>query len=445
MRLTIVFLSLILYAFSPTKYDYPYLLLIFALFIFSGFISIKQQIKRKEFISFNVLFAISFFLTSFAYPIFIKPIGLDIWLSQIINENVITKSTALCQLAFSSYVLGLGIKKNKKKNYTHILSKAHPVNYFISPLIGFIFFIIGFFIVISTKGTINFDEGWSEFLFSLFILYTIVVIGYSGKQSLLYKKKYYLLACIAIASFLLLFIIGDRGLILSIFVGLLSVYTLYIRKIKLRYFLLLGIISVFTLSLIADIRHGDSVFKNIQSYEITQSDSKWDYFSDLTAISRNIYVGYEYKENYGFYKPERIILLPLTPIPFLPSLISNHLLGEEYSNYSSSSKIITSHSSFIKEGPSLMGGLGTHCVIDSYISWGVFGTIMLFLLLGYVVNISYVNIHNNLYYAMTYFVLTAYAIYIPRSTVYEQYRLIVWIVILTYLFRNQTYIIKKIK
>ena len=100
MRLIIVLLSLILYAFSPNKYDYPYLLLIFALFVFSGFISIKDQIKTKEFISFNVLFVISFFLTSFAYPIFIKPIGIDIWLSNIINENVITKSTALCQIAF---------------------------------------------------------------------------------------------------------------------------------------------------------------------------------------------------------------------------------------------------------------------------------------------------------------------------------------------------------
>lgn len=444
MRLIIVLLSLILYAFSPNKYDYPYLLLIFALFVFSGFISIKDQIKTKEFISFNVLFAISFFLTSFAYPIFIKPIGLDIWLSQIINENVITKSTALCQLAFSSYVLGLGIKKTNKNKFRHVITKVHSINYFIIPFIGFLFFIVGFFIVISTKGTINFDEGWSAFLFTLFILYSTIVIGYSGKQSFLYKKKYYLLICIAIASFLLLFIIGDRGLILSIFVGLLSVYTLYIRKIKLRYFLLLGIISVFTLSLIGDIRHGDSVFKNIQSYEITQSDSKWDYFSDLTAISRNIYVGYEYKENYGFYKPERIILLPLTPIPFLPSLISNHLLGEEYSNYSSSSKIITSHSSFIKEGPSLMGGLGTHAVIDLYISWGVFGTILLFFLLGHVVNISYLNMYNNIYYAMIYFVLTASSISIPRATIYQHFRLIVWILVLTYIFRHFTFVKRKL-
>ena len=443
MRLIIVLLSLILYAFSPNKYDYPYLLLIFALFVFSGFISIKDQIKTKEFISFNVLFVTSFFLTSFAYPIFIKPIGIDIWLSNIINENVITKSTALCQIAFSSYVLGLGIKKNKKKNYAHIITKADPINYFISPLIGFISFIIGFFIVISTKGTINFDEGWSESLFSLFILYTIVVIGYSGRESLLYKKKYYLLICIAIASFLLLFIIGDRGLILSIFVALFSAYTIYIRKIKFRYFFLLGVISVFILSFIADIRQGDSVIKNIQSYEVTQSDSKWDYFSDLTAISRNIYVGYEYKENYGFYKPERIILLPLTPIPFLPSLISNHLLGEEYSYYSSSSKIITSHSSFIKEGPSLMGGLGTHAVIDVYISWGIIGTILFFLILGHVVNISYLNIHN-IYYAMIYFVLTAYSISIPKATIYQHFRLIVWILVLTYLFRHVTFIKRKL-
>lgn len=444
MRLIIVLLSLILYAFSPNKYDYPYLLLIFALFVFSGFISIKDQIKTKEFISFNVLFVTSFFLTSFAYPIFIKPIGIDIWLSNIINENVITKSTALCQIAFSSYLLGLGIKKNKKKNYAHIITKADPINYFISPLIGFIFFIIGFFIVISTKGTINFDQGWSAFLFSFFTIYTIVVVGYSGKQSLLYKKKYYLLICIAIASFLLLFIIGDRGLILSIFVALFSAYTIYIRKIKFRYFFLLGVISVFILSFIADIRQGDSVIKNIQSYEVTQPDSKWDYFSDLTAISRNIYVGYEYKENYGFYKPERIILLSLTPIPLLPTLISNHLLGEEYSSYSSSSKIITSHSSFIKEGPSLMGGLGTHAVIDVYISWGIIGTILLFLILGHVVNISYLNIHNNIYYAMIYFVLTAFSIYIPRSTIYEQYRLIVWILALTFLFRNLTFIKSKL-
>lgn len=444
MRLLILLLSFILYALSPNKYDYLYVLLVFALFLLSGFISIKDHIKRKEFLSFNVLFAISFFLTSFAYPVFIKPIGLDIWLSNIINENVITKSTALCQIAFSSYVLGLGIKKRKNSIYEHKIIKAHPFNYLISPLLGLIFFIIGFIIVISTKGTINFDQGWSAFLFSVFTLYTIVVIGYSGKRSLLYKKKYYLLISIAIPAFLLLFIIGDRGLILSIFIAVFSVYTIYIRKIKFRYFVVMGVFSVFMLSLIADIRQGDSVLKNIQSYEVTQSDSKWDYFSDLTSISRNIYVGYEYKENYGFYKPERIILLPLTPIPFLPSLISNHLLGEEYSNYSSSSKIITSHSSFIKEGPSLMGGLGTHAVIDAYISWGIIGTILLFLILGHVVNISYLNIHTNIYYAMIYFVLTANSIYIPRSTIYEQFRLIVWILVLTYIFRHFTFVKRKL-
>lgn len=443
MRLLLLLSSLFLYLFAPDKYNYAYILLVFCVFIINGYISIKSDIKNKEYISFSVLFLFSFFLTSFAYSIFLKPAGIDIMYLHIINENVITKSTALCQLAFSSYVLGLGLKRKKKISYEHKIVKAHPLNYIITPIIGFIFFIAGYFIVTSRGDTINFDVGWSAFMFMLFILYPSIVIAYSGEKSVLYDKKIFLLIMLTIPAFLLLFIIGDRGLIMMIGISLFSLYIYYIKKIKFIYIMLFSIISILLFSIIAEVRTEGDVLKGIQGYQVGKVDSKWDHLSDLTSISRNLYVGYEYKEKYGLYKPERIFLLAISPIPFLPSLISNNLLNDEYSSYSSTAKIITQQTSFIKQGHSLSGGAGTHAVIDVYMSWGLLGTIIMFLLLGYIVNLSHKNSRKNIYYACVYFGLTAYSISMPRGSLFSAYRLVILLMLLSYLLRFYTF--RKVK
>ena len=118
--------SLLLYLFAPMQFNYIYCMVCFFLFLINTYLNTKEDIKEKFYFSFNILFSFSFFLTTFAYPIFLKQIeNIYLFGIQYINENLITKCTALAQLAFSIYTLAyvsIYSKNNKiKKRYPYII------------------------------------------------------------------------------------------------------------------------------------------------------------------------------------------------------------------------------------------------------------------------------------------------------------------------------------
>lgn len=150
-------------------------------------------------------------------------------------------------------------------------------------------------------------------------------------------------------------------------------------------------------------------------------------FSDLTERYEELYQGYEYVQTYTNQYPLRIFPLIFSPVPLAPNIISDVIYNKPLS----------------ETAPGAIVGrfwdvhAGTHCVIDIYMPWGIVGVILCFLLFGYA--ISYVTqlFNINIYYKVFYVIIVSQSIFMPRGSLFDIYRPLVWAAIIIYFLRRK--------
>ena len=98
-----------------------------------------------------------------------------------------------------------------------------------------------------------------------------------------------------------------------------------------------------------------------------------------------------------------------------PTLFSELIYNKKFGELSSST-VLTNYSAN-KMNYDLRGGLGTHCVADIYMSWGLLG-IIIFCFIGIFHRLFSKRLDSSIYSAFFYFIFLAFALYIPRSTLY---------------------------
>ena len=77
-------------------------------------------------------------------------------------------------------------------------------------------------------------------------------------------------------------------------------------------------------------------------------------------------------------------------------------------------------------------GLGTNIIADIYISFGLFGVILLMFLLGSFISYLKRHMNNNIYMFALYIIMISYSIYLVRAEFLFPIRLLVWV--LTFIF-----------
>lgn len=455
MKITarIVFISsFLLYIFAPKDYSLFQCVLYFILFIVNVYLCTAEDIKDKFYFSFTILFSISFFLTVFAYPVFIKNIdSIYLFGMQNVDDQYINKSTALAQLAFSLFTLFYvqKIYHSKNKNTTNEYKIITNYNFrsiynFLFVIILLYFFYEYYLLISNSNSVINFEAGIATTL--LITISSLITITYTfnnrKKPETIYhfiKKNLLFYLCITLI-FLSLLYIGDRGIIIVLFLLILSTYDNYINRIKLKYIIPFLVFAILFLFIIGNTRNTERSIKDkgiISIFEHERQLHYWDYFSDLTSISRNLYNGYEYAETHELLYPEKIIIIAVSPIPYLPTLLSNLFYDKEYGELSSGT-VLTNYTAD-QMNVYLSGGLGTHCVADIYMSWGIIGIFVFFSLLGYSLGVSRQKLNTSVYAAFFYFIFLSYAIYIPRSTIFVGYDIIGKTILIFFILKSLTY------
>ena len=154
----------------------------------------------------------------------------------------------------------------------------------------------------------------------------------------------------------------------------------------------------------------------------------WIYFSDLTGRYMELCNGYEYTERFGNQYPLKIISLVFSPIPFVPNIVNNLIYGVPLS--------ATSPGGIV--GRETDTHAGSHCVLGTYMPWGLAGTIIMFWLFGYVVSIITINSRKNIYGAACYLTIVAYAVFTPRASITDIYRPLIWTLFIIYLLKGKS-------
>ena len=150
-------------------------------------------------------------------------------------------------------------------------------------------------------------------------------------------------------------------------------------------------------------------------------------FQDVIPVNLDYYLGLHYVDHHGSYKPGRIIVYLLKPIPFVPSYLTNTFFEGDITT----GNLLTEYNKKIVDVGSSTQGLGTHCIVDVYMSWGIVGVVLLFMIFGMIVGKCYTNA-NKFYSLLIYCGLMAGAIYIPRESLFSTYRIAIWLVVLAF-------------
>ncbi len=445
-------LSLLLYLFAPSAYSWGFCTVCFTFFLLIAIFLIKEDNKYVNSINFNLLFLLSFFLCSYAFPVFIYGTSSIIEahiLNHISSMGTFNHTSALCTFAISCYALGYILNRKTKSFYRATseyqfkdivaIKNGSKFLYFVTCVISI--FVLIRFLRISSAG-IEVEEAPFTFQLMTILLSIGLVIstryfkvkgGFPTSIFQFFKQNlfYIIPAAIVLGLF---FYIGDRLYIMVIALVVLTTYSLCVKRISYKKLILIGFIGVLVMFALRVTRtnselsiRGAGVNAFIESTKNTSQNTStfWDYFSDLTGISMELNAGYEYSQTHDLYYPGRIFVSLLAPFPLLPSMASETFFGVSTNQLSPGYAIATYTSTHA----------GSHCVIDAYMSYGLIGVCLLFLILGLFVGFVTNHVKTNVMYDVLYICLITNVVFATRGSLFFLIRPICWTCVLVVLLR----------
>lgn len=420
---------------APSTYSPNFCFICFLCIIYPAIKIIYNDTKIIGILNFNNLFLSSFFLTSFAFAVFIYPIyGNNSPLFLFVDLNVINKCTAISAMAFLSYSIGYSLNNNKYTNKTifnyNIISKRIKPFYWFSCII---ILLSSIFFIRNNDGDIQVGIG-SYFTILLLVSSSIYFIAQAhtdrNKNFISFVKKNKIILSSLLIIALIYLLIGDRGLVIQIMVLLFSIYSVYYKKIKIAFIipiLLSGVLLMYSVRITRQgeqsLRHANvsGFLEQSQEVYVSSDFNMWTPFSDLTERYIELYLGYQIQERQGGYiYPLKIFSVLVSPIPVLPNILNNLIYDIPLSE-TSVGKSVGDYYDF---------HAGNNCIIAIYAPWGWPGIIILFFLFGYFIKYFTLNKSNSFYNAVFYVIILYMAVYLPRSSILDIYRPIIWALIL---------------
>jgi len=233
-------------------------------------------------------------------------------------------------------------------------------------------------------------------------------------------------------------LLGSREYTISLGLLFLFTYTAFVRKIKIGVLvptLVCAIIGTYSISII---RSGQSFdIKSIterKAYQNSNVNPLWNVATDLIINNRNLYVGMEYVDDarHGYTYGYHYLPTLFAPLPFIPDLFSTYLLGKPAVQFTSQ-QILTDYTRDELGHSDLDYELGSNCVVDVYMAWGIIGVAVMFFLLGKAIKYISVRMYSNAYYCTIYTVLLTGSVFFCRGGFWGSLRNVVWGVILVWI------------
>ena len=207
------------------------------------------------------------------------------------------------------------------------------------------------------------------------------------------------------------FIAGSRTIPIQIVLLILGLYTFLYKPFGLLKFLASISIGFIVLAVVGFLRA-----KSNEGKEFYMEDAAMD----LIINNRNSFLAVERVENYGINFGESMLSPILAPFPFSQSAVIG-IFGLNEDDMRSA--LVFTKDTF---GYVSSWGLGTNIMADVYISFGMVGVIIFFILLGYFVNFSMKKSHTSLPYLILYSIFISYAVYLARAEYFYFVRYFVW-------------------
>lgn len=431
IKFLLAVISIFLYVRAPLVYDQGFCIICMLLFFIECLILVIPDFKNKEYISFNVLFLFSMFWVSFAYPVFIHGTAAA-WLgviSEHINWDVLSKVTALSLVFISFYTLGYSNSKHIVSSVSRYDSNRLLYTSKICLTLTFVILILAGIIFLNKVGWNAAGIDISQFLYDFFYIFIILCVLFSSKNNISEKSnlkafiKNNLLVSFATVIFLLFYLlVGDRGPAIRVVLILFMLFYRYNPRVKLSRIIIIACAGIALMFFIRQTReysetslvnNGVSAISNSDVFEFGEEGAVY-MFADLFGIERELCIGYDYVSKHGVTHTEKILIIPLYAIPFLPTIILS-IFGLETDDYSTG-YILNDY--FAEYNPKF----GTHIVIDLYMCFGLIGVVFFAFVLGVFTSTVYRKRMKSIYWTTVYIILFSFAIYLPRDSMFSLVR-----------------------
>lgn len=423
-------LSGFLYGFAPNQYDKIYCIICFAVFLVVVYSVIRDEYKRFGIISFNIIFFSSFFLCTYAFPVFLM--GSDSVISEILmsflgSYHTVSRAVSLSTFAICVYGLGYVIARNKNGNIIvtdnerKFAKKIRILAKIVLGTVTIVLLIANWQYVSVAEG--DPDIGGFEYLFALFFLslplYFVSSVFSFGSFS--HRKTYFdflkknkAIILLEVSLILVFLLLGNRGPVIQIVLVITATVMLYVKRISFKILFVIGVVALLVMFTLRTTRQLDNVSASQGISEAaSNANTVWDLFSDLVGINFELNAGMQYVDENGYLYPgANVIRYIACPIPHLSTVLVGAIYGVEIETVSTEQVIkkYTNHSA------------GNHCVIDVYMCFGVVGVIVVFFLFGLLV----AKITNGLSYSffskVFYIYLIGTSLYFPRSSLMYGFR-----------------------
>lgn len=442
--LLLCFVSICLVLLAPSVYSYEYCCLLHNLFLITFAYNVYKH-RKEGLLSFNLLFSVSFYCTSFIYPVFIYNTA-ERYFSMFgfsFNENIITYCTAVAYSAYCFLQLGMNNAALKEHSIITQIYSGNKLPYNINRKLNslsflFLLFLTYFYV---SGGTSYFSD---QFIYSMsrhdvfmgYIVQFITPIAYAMLiiSFLLPNKRSFsfVFATSLILSYVVMILsTGSRTIPLSMIIIAMFMYNDNIKKLNLTKLTVIGLAFVMIMVLAGSLRGGGEVITMSKisegSSEVLENRSEniFSFANELIICNRNLYYLIETTETIGYTFGATLLGAFLGMIPFMQGLFTR-ITGVPVYILNSAT-----YNTFLSLGPNGEKGLGTHAVADIYICFGFIGLLLVFYFYGYYI-IKFKNNRYNIYNTVVYYILISNAIYACRASILNL-RSIIWTIVVVYL------------
>lgn len=427
--------ALVFFAAAPVSYSSSFCLSIVLIFILSATFLVKTSLIGSNYFNFHLFFSVSFLFTNFLYPAFIYPLNPTYFpvFKRAFDHDLINKCTALAFLGYASYLVAV-VFSRQKTDYTQNTNEEKSMNgtiFWYGVLVSILFLgILYFGGTDMLRGKFQSTEEIPSGLFVSFQVLVgtamVLILASSYRPRRLVDVFEYLSKpafLVAVLYFVIFLRVGDRGPIIQLILVIFGSYSILVRPISFKLITIIILVGMVVLTFLSYARSADSDGSLIsRGIENTQVSSVFDLGMDLIVNNRNLYVGVEYAKLYGLDYGKGTIHYILGPIPFLPSALTNFFFDSIPGDLTSAVKITDFSNAHY--------GLGSNLIADLYMQFGTLGVVFFMSLLGLVSDKLMYRAHGKQTIdLLAYVFLLSFSIYLPRTSMFEPIRHIVWSVL----------------
>lgn len=450
---------IILYYLPPEDYSKFNYVLVFNINIITLLYYINSIKNKKQLFIHSAIFILSFSIVHFQFIFEFIISNIDINDKFIfVDSRYIFKSFTLSSITFLSFVFGYSLYKEKNEIKKRTLKKysinLKPLKYIILITLLIYIYNIDPQYIKGYYGQVN-AGAVSIYLSSFF---EIFIFSYLSLQllNLRYKKNYTLINYIkkngSIFNFSIITYLtvntlsGDRGCLIYITIAYFSVFIFTNNKImNYKFMIIFVIISSIFMNILRDVRNLDKdlTFLDKVSKSVTEKSEKEKYLlsntSELASSIRSLH--YVVKDKY-----ENGITLDKVCFQLHYILLSiPGLFGIYSACYNIPNHFISSpdYITWLEQGSYISYGVGTTCIADIYLDFGLIGTIITFTIFGLILKHLEVYSYNkqkknNIFIIITSLVMISMSPYLGRSPILYTLRIIIpsFIIIKTYIHLN---------